>query len=230
VKTYIDNARKILAEGQLRGNRTGMPAISTFGLRMEFNLLSGFPLLTTKHVRLKSIFTELKWFLRGDTNIGFLKDNGSSIWDQWADADGEVGPMYGSQWRSWVRANGRQPSVDQIQELLKNLMERPYSRRHLVTAWNVEDLPDESISPQENVAKGKMALAPCHGTFQCYVDEMDLAQRDQWAMLHGVVYNDAVWIEMTKTQAGLGFLDGMKKFFDERNVPTKRLSLQVYQR
>jgi thymidylate synthase len=134
---------------------------------MRFDLADGFPLVTTKKLHLKSIIHELLWFLNGDTNIAFLKENGVSIWNEWADENGNLGPVYGYQWRSWPKPGDGH--IDQIQQVMDQLKTNPSSRRMIVSAWNVVDLPDESISPQQNVANGKMALAPCHAFFQFYV-------------------------------------------------------------
>jgi thymidylate synthase len=140
---------------------------------MRFDLAQGFPLVTTKKVHLKSIIHELLWFLKGDTNIAYLKQNGVTIWDEWADDNGELGPVYGKQWRSWPLANGE--AVDQIAQVIEQIKQTPNSRRMIVSAWNVADLPDESQSPQANVAKGKMALAACHALFQFYVADGKLS-------------------------------------------------------
>jgi thymidylate synthase len=140
---------------------------------MRFDLAQGFPLVTTKKVHLKSIIHELLWFLKGDTNIAYLKQNGVTIWDEWADDNGELGPVYGKQWRSWPLANGE--AVDQIAQVIEQIKQTPNSRRMIVSAWNVADLPDESQSPQANVAEGKMALAACHALFQFYVADGKLS-------------------------------------------------------
>jgi thymidylate synthase len=134
---------------------------------MRFDLQQGFPLVTTKKIHLKSVIYELLWFLKGDTNTAFLNQNKVKIWDAWADKNGELGPVYGYQWRSWPTPEGQ--FIDQIATIIKQLKETPNSRRIIVSAWNVADLPDESISPQENVKNGKMALPACHAFFQFYV-------------------------------------------------------------
>ncbi|GAB4263252.1 MAG: thymidylate synthase [Methylomicrobium sp.] len=167
MKQYLQLLEKILTEGELKGDRTGSGTLSIFGHHMRFALADGFPLVTTKKIHVKSIIHELLWFLGGETNIGYLHDNGVTIWDEWADEVGELGPVYGRQWRSWPTPEGR--SVDQIATVIEQLRSNPNSRRLVVSAWNVADLPDEKVSPQQNVANGKMALAPCHALFQFYV-------------------------------------------------------------
>ena len=167
MKQYLQLLDKILQEGVSKGDRTGSGTLSIFGHQMRFALADGFPLVTTKKIHVKSIIHELLWFLNGDTNIAYLRDNKVRIWDEWADENGELGPIYGYQWRSWPTSDGK--FVDQIQQLIKQLKQTPNSRRMIVSAWNVADLPDESVSPQQNVANGKMALAPCHAFFQFYV-------------------------------------------------------------
>ena len=167
MQAYLDLLNKIVSEGHCKGDRTGSGTLSIFGHQMRFDLAQGFPLVTTKKVHLKSIIHELLWFLKGDTNIAYLKQNGVTIWDEWADDNGELGPVYGKQWRSWPLANGE--AVDQIAQVIEQIKQTPNSRRMIVSAWNVADLPDESQSPQANVANGKMALAACHALFQFYV-------------------------------------------------------------
>ena len=167
MKQYLDLLDKILSEGHQKGDRTGSGTLSIFGHQMRFDLAQGFPLVTTKKIHLKSIIHELLWFLKGETNLAYLHEHHVNIWNEWADEQGELGPVYGRQWRSWPTADGRH--IDQIQQVLEQLKATPNSRRIIVSAWNVADLPDESISPQQNVAQGKMALAPCHAFFQFYV-------------------------------------------------------------
>ncbi len=167
MKQYLDLLNKILNEGVQKGDRTGSGTLSFFGHQMRFDLQQGFPLVTTKKVHLKSIIHELLWFLKGDTNIAYLKQNGVKIWDEWANKEGELGPIYGHQWRSWPASEGNY--IDQIATIIKQLKETPNSRRIIVSAWNVADLPDETISPQANVKNGKMALPACHAFFQFYV-------------------------------------------------------------
>ena len=151
---YEDLLRRVMAEGVAKGDRTGTGTRSVFGHQMRFDLSAGFPLVTTKRVHLRSIVYELLWFLRGDSNVGWLREHGVTIWDEWADADGELGPVYGVQWRSWPTPDGGH--VDQIAGLVEGIRRDPDSRRHIVSAWNVADLP-------------RMALAPCHAFFQFHV-------------------------------------------------------------
>ena len=160
MKQYLDLARHILDNGVEKTDRTGTGTLSVFGYQMRFNLQRGFPLVTTKKVHLRSIIYELLWFLKGETNIKYLKDHGVSIWDEWADQNGELGPVYGSQWRSWPSSDGRH--IDQITKLVTQIKSKPDSRRHIVSAWN----------PAEVDA---MALPPCHALFQFYVADGKLS-------------------------------------------------------
>lgn len=164
MKQYHDLLKHVLEKGDLKGDRTGTGTRSVFGYQMRFNLSEGFPLVTTKKLHVKSIIHELLWFLKGDTNIKYLQENGVRIWNEWADENGDLGPVYGYQWRNW---NGE--DVDQIQQIIELLKKDPNSRRMLVTAWNPGVLPDTSLSFSENVAQGKAALPPCHAFFQFYV-------------------------------------------------------------
>jgi len=173
MKNYLVLLDKILKEGVQKGDRTGSGTLSLFGHQMRFDLTEGFPLVTTKKIHLKSIIHELLWFLKGETNLAYLHENRVNIWDEWADDRGDLGPVYGHQWRSWPSPDG-QP-IDQIKVVIEQLKKTPNSRRIIVSAWNVADLPDESISPQQNVACGKMALAPCHAFFQFYVADGKLS-------------------------------------------------------
>ena len=173
MQQYLDLLDKILKEGTLKGDRTGSGTLSIFGHQMRFDLTQGFPLVTTKKVHLKSIIHELLWFLKGETNLAYLHEHQVNIWNEWADDQGELGPVYGHQWRSWPTPDGRR--IDQIKQIIEQLKTTPNSRRIIVSAWNVADLPDETIRPQENVRLGKMALAPCHAFFQFYVAEGKLS-------------------------------------------------------
>jgi thymidylate synthase len=154
VQEYLDLVRRVLDDGVEKSDRTGTGTLSVFGHQMRFDLAAGFPLVTTKRIHTRSVFGELLWFLRGDTNVKWLQDRGITIWDEWADADGDLGPVYGYQWRSWPAPDGSH--IDQITQVLHDLRVNPDSRRHLVSAWNVADIP-------------AMALAPCHAFFQFYV-------------------------------------------------------------
>jgi thymidylate synthase len=173
MKAYLELLNKVLNEGTLKGDRTGSGTLSIFGHQMRFDLTQGFPLVTTKKIHLKSIIYELLWFLGGETNLAFLHEHQVNIWNEWADEKGDLGPVYGYQWRSWPTSDGRH--IDQIQQVIEQLKKTPNSRRIIVSAWNVADLPDETISPQKNVAQGKMALAPCHAFFQFYVADGKLS-------------------------------------------------------
>lgn len=167
MKQYLDLLQHIIDNGVQKGDRTGTGTLSVFGYQMRFNLQQGFPLVTTKKLHIRSIVHELLWFLTGDTNIKYLKDNGVRIWDEWATESGELGPLYGKQWVAWQSPNGE--VINQIEQVIQTLKTNPNSRRMIVSAWNPADLPDESISPQANVENGKMALATCHAFFQFYV-------------------------------------------------------------
>jgi len=198
MKAYLDLMKDVLENGTDKGDRTGVGTRSVFGRQMRFDLSKGFPLLTTKKVHLKSIIHELLWFLEGSTDNNWLKERGVSIWDEWATEAGDLGPIYGKQWRSWVAADGR--VVDQIEELIQQIKTKPNSRRLIISAWNPTELPDETISPQENVEQGKMALAPCHCLFQFYVLDGKLScqlyQRSADLFL-GVPFNIASYALLT---------------------------------
>ena len=185
MKQYLDLMQKVLNEGQEKSDRTGTGTLSIFGHQMEFDLSDGFPLVTTKKVHLKSIVHELIWFLQGSTNISYLKENGVSIWDEWADEKGDLGPVYGAQWRSWP--DGNNGTIDQIQNLIQGIKTNPDSRRHIVSAWNPA-LVDE------------MALPPCHSLFQFYVANEELScqlyQRSADIFL-GVPFNIASYALLT---------------------------------
>ena len=185
MQQYLDLMRHILDHGTDKGDRTGTGTRSVFGYQMRFDLAQGFPLVTTKKCHLRSIIHELLWFLKGDTNIQYLKENGVSIWDEWADENGDLGPVYGYQWRSWPTPTGS--SVDQISQLLTQLKTNPDSRRHIVSAWNVANVND-------------MALPPCHSLFQFYVADNKLScqlyQRSADVFL-GVPFNIASYALLT---------------------------------
>ena len=167
MKQYLDLLQDILDNGAAKGDRTGTGTLSVFGRQYRHNLADGFPLLTTKKLHLKSIINELIWFLSGDTNTRWLKENGVSIWDEWATETGDLGPVYGAQWTAWPTRDGG--TVNQIDYVVDCLRNNPDSRRILFHGWNVEYLPDERMSPQDNVRAGRMALPPCHLLYQFYV-------------------------------------------------------------
>ncbi len=167
MKEYLQLMQHVRDHGVKKEDRTGTGTLSVFGYQMRFDLAAGFPLVTTKKCHLKSIIHELLWFLKGDTNIAYLKAHGVSIWDEWATDEGELGPVYGHQWRSWDAGDGT--TVDQIAEVIQQIKTNPDSRRLLVSAWNPSVLPDPADSPKQNAAKGKQALPPCHTLFQFYV-------------------------------------------------------------
>lgn len=198
MRVYLNLLQTILDHGTKRDDRTGTGTLSIFGHQMRFDLSEGLPLVTTKKLHLRSIIHELLWFIQGDTNVRFLNNVGVSIWDEWAAEDGSLGPLYGAQWRSWPTADGR--VIDQLTEVVEQLKQKPDSRRHVVSAWNPADLPDESISPQANVAAGRMALAPCHCLFQFYVADgrlsCQLYQRSADSFL-GVPFNIASYAMLT---------------------------------
>ena len=164
MRQYLDLVKHVLEKGDLKDDRTGTGTKSVFGYQMRFDLSEGFPMVTTKKLHLKSIIYELLWFLKGDTNIKYLQENGVKIWDAWADTNGDLGPVYGFQWRNW-----NNDGIDQISNLINDLKNNPSSRRHLISAWNPSVLPDTSKSFEANVANGKAALPPCHAFFQFHV-------------------------------------------------------------
>jgi thymidylate synthase len=169
MKQYLGLLKQILETGTQRGDRTGTGTKSIFGAQLRFNLREGFPLVTTRKVFFKGVIHELLWFLAGDTNIKSLTDHNVHIWDAWADEKGDLGPVYGAQWRAWQAPDGRR--IDQISNVVEQIRKNPNSRRHIVTAWNPAVLPDESISPPDNVRLGRAALASCHALYQFYVAE-----------------------------------------------------------
>ena len=206
--TYLQFLRDILDQGHRKSDRTGTGTISLFGYQMRFDLSEGFPAVTTKKLHLRSIIHELLWFLNGDTNIAYLNDNGVTIWDEWADENGDLGPVYGAQWRSWPASDGT--TIDQVGALLDDLRQQPHSRRHIISGWNPAVLPDESVSPSENAAAGRQALPPCHTLFQFYVNDgrlsCQLYQRSADAFL-GVPFNIASYALMTMMIAQVSDLE-----------------------
>lgn len=216
MRQYLDLLQHILDDGYQKGDRTGTGTISIFGYQMRFNLEDGFPLLTTKKVHLRSIIHELLWLINGDTNIKYLHDNKVSIWDEWADSNGDLGPIYGAQWRNW-----NNEGIDQIADLIESIKNNPNSRRHIVTAWNPSVLPDEKSKDfAKNVADGKAALPPCHAFFQFYVADNKLScqlyQRSADVFL-GVPFNIASYSLLTMMIAqvcDLGLGDFVHTFGD----------------
>lgn len=218
MKQYQALMQDILDNGTDRGDRTGVGTRSIFGRQLRFDLAEGFPLLTTKKLYTRAIIHELLWFLNGETNIQYLQDNKVRIWDEWATEQGDLGPVYGAQWRSWACPDGS--TVDQIAQLIEQIKTKPNSRRHIITAWNPADLPDESISPSENAEQGKMALAPCHCLFQFYVADGKLScqlyQRSADYFL-GVPFNIAsyaLFTHMVAQQCDLAVGDFIHTFGD----------------
>ena len=195
MKQYLDLVKHVMENGHQKGDRTGTGTKSVFGYQMRFDLSEGFPLVTTKKLHLKSIIYELLWFLQGNTNIGYLNENGVRIWDEWANENGDLGPVYGHQWRNWDSQE-----IDQIAEIIETLKKNPNSRRMLFSAWNPRVLPDTSKSFSENVAEGKVALPPCHAFFQFYVADGKLScqlyQRSADIFL-GVPFNIASYALLT---------------------------------
>lgn len=243
MRAYLDLADKILQTGNRRGDRTGTGTISIFGPQLRFDLSKGFPLLTSKKMFTRGIIEELLWFLDGGTNNNTLVEKNVHIWDEWAAEDGSLGPVYGEQWRSWkgkvIGMEGVDPvshdgktmnfvgtpvreKIDQIAELIKGLKTKPFSRRHIVSAWNVEDLPDETISPQANVAIGKMALAPCHCLFQFYVRELSFEERAQILTDRYPEYIEPV----NKSSMD----EEIEDLFVRLEIPKFKLDCQLYQR
>ena len=205
MKQYLDLIKHVIEKGDEKGDRTGTGTKSVFGYQMRFNLQDGFPLVTTKKLHLKSIIYELLWFINGETNIKFLKENGVKIWDAWADKNGDLGPVYGSQWRNW-----NNEKIDQISNLIQLIKNNPNSRRMLVSAWNPSVLPDTNKGFDENIMNGKAALPPCHAFFQFYVSNKKLScqlyQRSADIFL-GVPFNIASYALFTHMIAHVCKLD-----------------------
>ncbi|RCL71751.1 MAG: thymidylate synthase [Flavobacteriales bacterium] len=207
MQQYLDLVKLALNDGAVKGDRTGTGTRSVFGHQMRFDLSKGFPLVTTKKIHLKSVIHELLWFIKGDTNIEYLTENGVRIWNEWADVNGNLGPVYGHQWRNW-----NSEGVDQLINVIETLKTNPNSRRMLVSAWNPSVLPDTSKSFSENVANGKAALPPCHAFFQFYVADGKLScqlyQRSADIFL-GVPFNIASYALLTEMMAQVcGFQAG----------------------
>ncbi len=230
MRQYHDLLREVLANGSKKQDRTGTGTRSIFGYQMRFDLQKGFPLVTTKKIHLKSVVHELLWFLKGDTNVAYLQENGVRIWNEWADDKGDLGPVYGFQWRNW---NGQ--GIDQIKNAIHSIKTNPDSRRIIVTAWNPEVLPDTSISFAANVADGKAALPPCHAFFQFYVADGKLScqlyQRSADIFL-GVPFNIASYALFTMMMAqvcGLEYGDFIHTFGDAHiyNNHMEQIELQL---
>ncbi|MCU0833575.1 MAG: thymidylate synthase [Chromatiaceae bacterium] len=198
MQSYLDLLRDVIEHGSDKTDRTGVGTRAVFGRQVRFDLSQGFPLLTTKRIHVKSVICELLWFLSGSTNTGWLNAHGVSIWDEWATGDGELGPIYGKQWRSWACPDGS--TLDQIAAVVEAIRRSPDSRRLLVSAWNPADLPLDGLSPQDNVRRGRMALAPCHCLFQFFVADgrlsCQLYQRSADLFL-GVPFNIASYALLT---------------------------------
>ncbi len=230
MKQYLDLIQHVIDSGTVKEDRTGTGTKSVFGYQMRFDLNKGFPLVTTKKLHLKSIIYELLWFLKGDTNIEYLNDNGVKIWNAWADENGDLGPVYGFQWRNW---NG--DGIDQIKEVVHTIKNNPDSRRMMVSAWNPSVLPDTSLSFSENVANNKAALPPCHAFFQFYVSNGKLScqlyQRSADIFL-GVPFNIASYALFTMMMAqvtGLGYGEFVHTFGDAHvyNNHMEQINLQL---
>ena len=230
MKQYLDLIQHVVENGITKEDRTGTGTKSVFGYQMRFDLNEGFPMVTTKKLHLKSIIYELLWFLKGETNIGYLKENGVKIWDAWANENGDLEPVYGYQWRNW---NG--DGIDQIKEVVETIKNNPDSRRMIVSAWNPSVLPDTGVSFEENVANGKAALPPCHAFFQFYVSDGKLScqlyQRSADIFL-GVPFNIASYALFTMMLAqvtGLGYGDFIHTFGDAHiyNNHMEQINLQL---
>ena len=208
MQAYLDLLSDIREQGIDRGDRTGTGTRSVFGRQLRFDLRRGFPILTTKRVHFKSVVNELIWFLSGDTNTQWLRENGVSIWDEWATEAGELGPLYGAQWHAWPTKDGG--AINQIDYVVDCLRHRPESRRILFHAWNVEYLPDEAVSPQDNVRAGKMALPPCHLLYQFYVGagalsaQLYIRSSDVFLGLPFNIASVALLVHMLAQQCDLG--------------------------
>ncbi|MFT5802913.1 MAG: thymidylate synthase [Nonlabens sp.] len=215
MKAYLDLLKHIKEQGIQKGDRTGTGTKSVFGYQMRFDLNEGFPMVTTKKLHLKSIIYELLWFIKGDTNVNYLSDNGVRIWNEWANENGDLGPVYGAQWRNW---NGE--GIDQLKNVIQEIKTNPNSRRLMVSAWNPSVMPDTSLSFEKNVANGKAALPPCHAFFQFYVTEGKLScqlyQRSADVFL-GVPFNIGSYALLTMMVAqvcGLEYGDFVHSFGD----------------
>lgn len=277
---YLELGKRILKEGAVRSDRTGVGTIGIFGGQLKFNLQDGFPLLTTKKVFFWPMVKELLWFLEGSTDNKRLNEMGCKIWDQWATESGDLGPIYGHQWVKWqetkiisveewdlkrddYKENGYEyegiytntyipgskvimiKKHNQIAELIHNLKHKPFSRRHVISAWNVADLPDETLSPQDNVIQGKMALAPCHCLFQFHVRSLTIEEFFKQLKfddrMNDVRQFNLSYVKDNKISPedkdlndsfikSEDYKNKLFKWADNENIPTKRLSCQLYQR
>jgi len=230
MKQYLDLIKHVRETGFEKTDRTGTGTKSVFGYQMRFDLSEGFPMLTTKKLHLKSIIHELLWFLKGDTNIKYLQENGVKIWDAWADENGDLGPVYGHQWRNW-----NSDGIDQISDIINTIKNNPDSRRMMVAAWNPSVLPDTSVSFAENVANNKAALPPCHAFFQFYVADGKLScqlyQRSADIFL-GVPFNIASYallVMMMAQVCNLGYGEFIHTFGDAHiyNNHEEQINLQL---
>lgn len=256
-KQYIEHLGALVTKGKAKGDRTGTGTMSLFGHQMRFDLTKGFPLLTTKKLFTKGIVHELIMFIRGETNIQRLVDNGVGIWDEWATEEGDLGPVYGEQWRSWkvdqvLEQEGEESAsvvrytIDQLAEAIATLKINPDSRRIIVSAWNPAVLPDDRISPQENAKLGKQALPPCHTLFQFYTEEIDLSERFALfrTQFQDKLFRDEEWVAKCKADKKdifveaeniyANFLESQPKndvsFLNREGIPSRYLSCQLYQR
>lgn len=229
MKQYTQLLRRAYEEGVERPDRTGTGTKSVFGHQMRFDLTEGFPLLTMKKTNFHAIKVELLWFLMGDTNVEYLKDNKCPIWNEWADENGDLGPIYGKQWRSWEGASG--DHIDQIDQVVAGLINDPFGRRHIVSAWNPDDLPVSGTAPDEQFKKhGRMALAPCHTLFQFYVEPMTPNDRLKWVLSH-IGMDAAFYVEekTTTPERINAVLLGLERYHGIK-TPALKLSCQLYQR
>lgn len=214
---YLDHMTDLLELGAKKDDRTGTGTVSIFGHQIVHNMRDGFPLLTTKKVFTKGIIHELLWFLKGETNIKSLTDNGVHIWDEWATDEGELGPVYGEMWRNWPTVDGF-IGIDQIKRMILTLKNNPNSRRNIVSAWNPDFLPSDILSPKENAESGRQALPPCHTFFQTNCEEIPFLERLEHERA-GKIY-----VEGAKSKATIG------RILDKKKVPKYYLDLQLYQR
>lgn len=222
---YAGLLKDVMQNGRDREDRTGTGTRSVFGRQVRFDLREGFPLLTTKKINFQNVWTELLWFLKGDTNIAFLKEHNNPIWNQWCNENGDLGPVYGAQWRSWADNDGQ--TIDQIENLIEGLRNNPFSRRHIVTGWNPSDLPIEGVSHADNVNAGRQALPPCHTMFQFYVTELTTSDRAHYAMKNRSSEESDYVAKILSEGGDKPRLDAI---LDNMEVPRLGLSCQLYQR